>query len=828
MTESVIGRGLQRWVRRLRLPEWRILILSVGVSTAAAAAVGLLQQRLEASLTRSSAEALGADARVMTREPAPSSWLEAAQREGLRSTMLVEFPSVVTRGERLQLVSVKAVAAGYPLRGSLWLAPAPYAVASSAAQAVPPRGSAYADARLWTALGLAPGADIRLGDSSLRIRAVVAQEPDRGAAFADLQPRLLVNLDDLAATHLLGPGSRVSYDLLLAGEARAIERMHTRLAGLHGVVWQTPRSARPDVTQSVDRAAAFLRLGAVLTALLCAAAVALSAQQLTERLSDEVGLLKALGATRNRIARRLLQDLLWVWGIAVLLAAPLAWAVQALLVARLRAVLQVQPEPADPMVLGGALLQSALLLGGFALPPLWQLRRLTPVQVLQRGSVPLRPRAGLAAALLAVLGVLWLEVHSLRLLGWVALGIAGSTVLLSLLGAALLTGLARLRSRGSAWRLSLRMMARRRAATLLQVVALGTAVLALLLAVAVRQQLLAGWRAQLPPGTPNEFLINIQPTQLAALSAFFTAHGHPGTVLSPMTRGRLLAINGVPIAPSTFADPSVRNWINREFNLSWCERFGDDNRLLQGRWWSAQDRGQPWLSVEKTAAERLHLHVGDRLSLEFAGAAKTLTVLNIREARWDRFQPNFFFVAPPGVLENGPTQWITSLYVAPGQRGLLLELVQRFPNLTPLDIDAALQQVRRIIDEVGDAVAFLFAFALAGGALVMLAMLEATRSQRRRETALLRVLGASRMQLVQGVFMEYAASGAIIGAITAAVAQGVAWGLSRFVFELDFVLDVPLLLITPLAVALVMGLLATLVLLPMTATPPRRILEQTP
>src|SRR5581483_8295283 len=396
----------------------------------------------------------------------------------------------------------------------------------------------------------------------------------------------------------------------------------------------------------------------------------------------------------------------------------------------------------------------------------------------RRGAAgELRSRLGLVAGLLAVAVLVGVQSGEPQLAGWVILGAGATAGVLALLAWGLVRLLSPLRRRsGVAWRFGLGNIAPRRGSAVAQAVALGIALLALLLITVVRTDLLSSWRDRLPPDAPNQFLVNIQPEQVPALRRFFAERGFPPLDMAPMVRGRLVALNGKPVTADSFQDQETRRWINREFNLSWTDHFGADNKLVDGRWWSAADAGKPWLSVDEYGVERLGLMPGTTMTLEIAGVRSTFTVHNTRKVRWDSFRPNFFIVTPPGVLENsGAVQWITSFYLPPQQRPLLRELVRQFPNVTALDLDAMLGQVRGIVDRIVAALEFIFAFTLGAGLVVMLAVIEASRAQRARETALLRTLGASSRVILQGLLAEYAVLGLLAGGVAAIAAQAMAW-----------------------------------------------------
>lgn len=765
----------------------RLLILAAAITLAVAAvgSVGLFTERVRLALERQSGEALGGDALLSGRDPLPAAQRAAYETLGLKVAGMVVFPSVALAGENTSLVSVKAVETGYPLRGELRLADAPFG-AQRPAGGVPPRGEAWLDQRVLQELGIALGDSLQLGRLTLKATALVAFEPDRGAGFSDLAPRLMFNLADLDGSGLLTAGSRASYRLLLAGPAEKIEEAKALKLGATQR-FETPREARQELSASLDRAGRFLDIAGLAAALLAAAAVALTARGHGAALRDEVALLKTLGARQGFLLRTLSLQLLLLALFAGFAGAALAWGGQAVIGALLAGVMEVELPNPPLLPLASAFLLGLLMLLGFALPPVLEAARTPPLRVLAREVRADASRWVPVGALLGVTALLFWQTGEPKLAATVLLGAALATGALSLLAWGAVRLLSPLRQAGgSAWRFGLANVARRRAATVGQVVALGLALLALLLISVVRQDLLESWRDKLPADVPNHFLINIQSEQVEPLKTFFRERGIDGLELWPMARGRLVAVNGRPVTADSFDDPETRRWIDREFNLSWTERFGSDNELLEGEWWDESARGQPWLSAEDYALERLKLKLGDTLTLDLAGQPYTLTVKNFRKVSWDSFKPNFLLVTPPGTLDAAPRQWLTSVRLAADQRGLLRDLVREFPNVTALDLEAAINQVRGIVDRVVRAVEFVFLFALLAGLLVLLAAIEGTRGERMRETALLRTLGARSSTLVAGLLAEYALLGLLAGLVAAAAAQGIAWVLAVQLFDMPY------------------------------------------
>lgn len=769
--------------------ELAILAVAVAIAVASHAAVSLFSDRMARAIASQTGETLGADLVVSSRQPLTPEVVAALTDTGARLTPVVQFPSVAFAGESTALVSVKAVEDGFPLRGRLTSSPLPFAPVDQLG-GLPAAGEAWADARLWQELGLQQaGARLQVGDVELTLTRVVVEEPGRGAGFNDLAPRLLINTADLEGSGLLGEGARIRYALLAAGDP-AVQQRLAALDLPDGVRRTAPEDSRPELRTALKRADAFLAVASSAASLLAAAAIALCAWQFGLRLRDEVALMKCLGAPGGFVLRVLLLMLLMLGLAGGLVGVALGWAGQAVIVSLLGELMQIDLPPASPAGLFGALGLALLLVLGFAAPPLMQARRVPPARVFQRADDgdSAQGRWPLLAALAAVAALLVWQTGAVD----TALAVLAGALLLAgglaLVGALLLRLLAPLRrAGGTAWRFGLGNLVRRRGATVAQLVALGVSLVALLLVTVVRQDLLNSWRDRLPADTPNYFFINIQPAQVPELQQFFADRDIAAPRMWPMARGRLVGLNGEAVTVDSFDDPETQRWINRDFNLSWGAELNPDNRITDGEWWGPEGAGQPWLSADEYAVERLGLQLGDTLTLDFAGTEKTLTVTNFRTVQWDSFQPNFFLLAPPGVLDASvPAQYLTSLYLPPAERGVLRALVAAFPNITALDIESVMNQVRGIMDRIVRAVEFIFLFTLAAGLLVLLAAIEGTRPERAREAALLRTLGAPRSVVRAGLLTEYAVLGLLAGFTAAVTAQGLAWGLAVQVFEMPY------------------------------------------
>ena len=782
--------ALRSLLRDLRSGEIAVLLLALTVAVASLTAVGFFTSRVSRAVTQQAGEVLAADLRLESARAIDERYDREATGRGLEVARILSMPSVVFVGEQSSLITLRAASEGYPLRGRLKVAERPFG-RTQAVDGIPGRGEAWADSRLLAKLGAGVGSTLNVGATSFRVTRVLDYRPDQGVAFADLSSTLLINIDDVPATGLIQPGSRVSRAVLFAGDPQPVDSFREWLEASkqNGERLKAVADASPQIRSSSDRAGRFLSLASIVAVLLSAIAVAMSARRYASRHLDTAALMKCMGASQREV---LAQSLVQLGVIAVAVAAAgtvLGYLAQTGLAALTRDLVQGALPPPSPDAAWLGLATSIAVLVGFALPPMLQLRRAPPARVLRHDLEPPPPGVlvvyGLAAA--AVLGLLYGLMRDARLVGYVAAGLTITFVALAAAGWLLVRTLTPLRRGvGVAWRYGLANVARRGRESIVQVVAFGLGLMVLLLLALVRDDLLREWKASLPADAPNYFMINIRPDEGDAVRAFFAERGIGGTELVPMVRARLAEVNGVPVETMTFTSDRAEGFVERESNLTWAETHGRDNKIVSGQWWKPGDGGGPRVSVEKEYAETLGLKLGDTLTYDVAGEAVSAKITSLREVQWDSFQPNFFVVFSPGVLDDVTGTLITSAHVEPGQRPALVELVRRFPEVTIIDVDALLAQVRGVMDKASTAVQYVFLFTLLAGLVVLLAAVQATRDERRYESAMLRTLGASRGVVLTGVAAEFVAIGLLAGLLAAAGAALAGWLLARNVFELAY------------------------------------------
>jgi putative ABC transport system permease protein len=817
-------------VRALRR-EWRsgelaILWLSLCVAVAALSGVGFLADRIGRAVDAQASEVLAADLRVESDTPIAAVESEEARSLGLGTANLERTLSAIFLGDNNQLADVRAVSAGYPLRGHLTVADRPFVVGQTVS-GIPAPGEAWPDSRLAAELGVRIGSELSVGTRTLRVTHILISRPDQSSTFVEFSPALLLNDADLPSTALVQPGSRVNYALLLAGrpaQLLAFRRWHSA-QHLPGERLADVAEASPQIADASRRAARFLALAGLAAVLLCAVAIAMSARSYVRRHLDVVALMKTLGASRARVLAVSLWQLLILAAVASVIGAAAGWLTQLWLVRVLQGLLRADLPAAGPRPALVGFIIALAMLAGFALPPLLQLTQVPALRVLRRDAGP--PSLGVWTAAspvaLAVIAVVYGALGDARLSLWFVVGLGAAVAVLAGAGAALVSLAARVRGNaGAAWRYGVANLARRRTEGIAQIVAFGLGLMLLLALAILRTDLVTDWRASLPPDLPNYFFVNIPPDERVAFQQALQAQGAQLERMLPMTRARMVAINDRPVAELQFADPRGKRFAEREQNLSWSGELGADNRLLAGQWWTAADNGKHWVSLASEYRDSLRLKLGDRLRFDIAGEPLEVTVHSFREVKWDSFKPNFFVVFPPGLIDAAAGTYMTSAYLQPSGSAMAA-LVHRFPSVSIFNIGDLLAQIRAVIDKAVTAVQSVFLFTLLAGFTVLFAAVQSSSEERRYEIAILRVLGAGRNMIFASVLAEFSLMGALAGLLAASGASlGGAW--LAHALDLNYRFNAMLWLVGVFGAVLIVGAAGALSTRSMVRAPPRSVL----
>ena len=779
--------------------EWRsgelgVLLLALTIAVAALTGVGFLVGRIGAAVDMQASEVLAADVRLGSPQPISTRYFDEAARRGVRASRGINLLSVVFNGdEGQQLTNLRAVSDGFPLRGKVLVADEPF-VPGVEATGIPARGEVWPDSKLLVSINAKVGSKISIGSATFTVGRVLISRPDQGGGFADLAPSLLMNIEDVPSTELIQPGSRVSYVALFAGARDRIDdfKEWLRTSRARGERLVDVEQASTQIKSAVDRASRFLSLASLVSVLLCAIAVAMSARRYVQRHLDAVALLKTLGATRAFTLSVSVLQLMVIAVVATLLGSALGFLAQEWLLRAIRGLLNAELPPADLKPLAVGFVTAVAVLAGFALPPLLQLSRVPTIRVLRRDVGPPPPLVMLAfgPAVFAVAFLIYWVVRDWFLFVVFTLGLVGFLALLAGAGFVLVTLAGRLRgSVGVSWRYGVANLSRRRAESLVQIVAFGMGIMVLLLLGLVRNDLANDWRMSLPKDIPNFFFINIPQDERDSFMADLTTRGAQPSRVMPMIRGRLVGINGTPSDRLRFRREDGEEFAGREQNLTWADQLGPDNRIVAGEWWSPATKGQKLVSIATEFQESMGLRLGDTLTFDIAGETVEATIASFRKVKWDSFQPNFFIVFAPGVIDNTAGTYMTSVHFPSVEAKALASLARKYPSVSIFDIQDLLDRVRSVIDKAVLAVQSVFLFTLFAGLTVMMAAVQASRDERRYESAMLRTLGASRGTVLQGVLAEFITLGALSGLLASLGAVLAGYFVATRVLEMKYTFE---------------------------------------
>ncbi|WP_296752540.1 FtsX-like permease family protein [Thiobacillus sp.] len=797
--------------------EWRVLLLALIIGVGSVSTTGFLGDRIKRAMSEQGAGFLGADLLVTSPRP-----IDAWPAHALKTSSALEFASMVSHGDAFQLATLRAVDAAYPLRGEVRIADRPFE-AGTPRPAQPPPGTVYVDQELLTLLNAEVGDAVQIGEATFRIAGVVVEEPGQLGGVFGFAPRVFLRTDDIEATRVLQPGSRLTYLYQFAGEPEPLSNFSAalkptleptqRLIGSRDGV-ETLRGA----FANADR---YLQLTALISLLLSVAAIAIAAHRHALRHYDQAALLRCMGATTAQLRVLYTVQLLTLG----LLGSLVGMAIGALMQQALAGLIMPDAATRLPSLgvapVGVAVASGLLALAGASLPALMRLIRVPPLRVLRRDLPPLPAAAWISAtvsgsALLILIA--WYAGDARLVAGFVGAFAALVVALILLARLALVAGRGVQKISYGPLRFGLAQMLRHRFDSTLQLGAFTLALFLVALLALVRSDLVAGWRQQLPPQTPNYFLVNIAPQQQDAVAAYLAEHRLEASELYPMVRGRLVSKNGVPIADTLPEDARDSNTLRRELNLTWTATLPANNAVLGGRWHGQRRAAE--ISVESGMAEQLRLAVGDTLGFQVGDQTLAARITSLRSVKWDSMQPNFFVIFAPGQLDALPASAIASVYVPPDTTDVLPGFVKTFPGITVLALDKLIANIEAVFAQIIGAIQLLLGFLLAAGMAVVVATLLASLDARQQEAVLLRTLGAQRAYLAKGLWSEFIALGVLAGLLASVCAEIAMALIAERLFELPVRLHPWLWLALPTAGALLVGMSGWLTTRHITRVPP--------
>ena len=789
--------------REFKKGELNMLLVALVIAVTSMSSVSLLTNRVATALLQQAGDLIAADVLVSSTEPTPVHWLTKATSSAVVHTKTVQFPSVVLSNDKSHLVSIKAVTMGYPLRGELKTDIKPY-TDGAVTKTIPAVGNAWVDSRLFNALQLSIGSLIEVGGIKLKVSRVISFEPDFGGNLFSAAPRLMMNINDLDATGLIVPGSRVKYKTLFAAEPRSLGAFNLWLKSqlrptdsMQGI-----KDARPELKTALDRADRFFGLSALVAVILAAIAIALASSRYAHRHENSSAIMRTFGAKQNTILGIFSTQLAIIGFIASTLGLVAGYIVHEGIIYYFSQLVPRNLPDVNLWSLLPAFAAGMLLIFCFSLPALVRLKNVSPVQVIQSKTTTITSRRLIYyfPAMLTIAALIFWQARDIQLATFYLTGLIATVVILILATLLFLSFANQFKSTLSvSWRLGLTYLIRRRVNTMIESAGFGIGMMVIIILVLIRTDLIDDWLVSLPEDTPNQFLINVQPHQIAELSAIFESTSRKKPTFYPMVRARLTRINDKAVSAEDYDNPRIQRLATRLFNLTWTKQLPAENEIIQGQWWS-NDEQTPQFSFDKDLAEQLGINIGDKLTYYISGASITAPVTSFRKINWDSFQPNFFVISPNVTLQDFPATYISSFHLEKNNKDFLTQLVRQFPNVTVLDVQQMINQIRDIMEKVTLIIEAVFLFTLVAGILVMIATMQSTHDERIRDNAIMKTLGASKKQLRKILFTEFFLIGAISSLVATLAANLTGYAIATNLMNMQYQIH-----ITSVGVSLIIG-----------------------
>jgi len=798
--------------------DLRVLVLALVLAVTSITAVNFFTNRISAHLNNQGGMLLGGDAVIIADHAIPQQYRAEAKQYGLQASSTLEFASMAINSDKNQLAEIKAIDDKFPLTGDFGV----QFLAENAVQntrAGPAIGEAWIEPRLANALDLKLGDQLELGAIKLKVAGILLRESSRGGDMFSFAPRVMMHMHDVPATELIQFGSRVKYQLVLAGNAEKLKQFIREMTPnlQRGERIEDVKTARPEIRSALDKAEIFLGLSAMVSVVLAIVAMLLASAPFLARSQETAALFCCFGASKANIENIMLIQTALLAAIGGLAGCLLGYLVQFGL-AHFAGKLFLENLPAPnltPIAMG--LLLSCAILFAIMLPHIRALKNIPTIQILRRNFV-LNPDK-IWLNYLPVITVITVLIFLLAKTPALALaflaGIFGICLVAGVLAYCLALAMhhaSQNKAISNIIGLGMGNLKRRLGLSIAQIIGFSLGAMVLMLLVMIKTDLMQSWQSSLPVDAPNRFIINIQESQVDPVKTFIKQiSNQTNPQIFAMIRGRLVEKNGQPISAEMFTEERAKRLVSREFNLSSAAKMQADNQMLQGRWWHAHEAAAPLLSIEQDIATALNIKLGDTLTYDIAGSKITLTVTSIRKVEWDSMRPNFFAVTPPETLAKFSASYMTAFYLPKSQDNALNSMLQQFPNFTVIDVASMMNQVRDIMSKLYIAVSFVFGFCVLAGVVVLYAALVATRSERLQEASLLRAFGASRKQVSLMILTEFVSIAVAASIVAVLVASGLSYYLSRFVliipYQFNFLLTLSVLVIAlvliPLAAWLV-------------------------
>ena len=767
--------ALKLFSREFRRGELTVISAAIALAVLTVLTLSMVTERIAQSIAQKSSAFIAADRVLASNHAIDTAFITKAEQQNLQTAQMVYFDTMLFANDQMQFSSVKAASNSYPLKGQLKVKSGLNAQ-TEVAPGAPSPGNVWLSESVFYSLNINVGDQVELGAALFNVEKVIVEEPDAPFNVFSSSRRVLINIDDVAKTEVIQPGSRVFYRQLYAGDENDINSFYDWLKPQlkENQNWYGVKDRQSPISNSLNRAESFLLLAGLLGIILAAVAIAVSAKRYCERQYDLVAMMKTLGGSRDMIRKIYLMHLLMVCTMAVVVGLAIGYGLQEVATGYLAKSMGTELPMAGFKPWLVAISTGVICAVMFSIKPLLDLFDIPPLRVLRRnlGDRLAVSKIHLGLSALTVFLLMWLFSNNIKITLILFASTLALILVLFLISKLIFGGGRKLGLKpGNSWSLAIASIQKRANVNAVQLISFSLAIKLLLFLIVLKNDIISDWQSQLPSDAPNAFLVNITQNELDPVNEYLAQKGIQVSEFYPTIRGRVNAVNGEAVAREVSLqdnekkDEEARSGIGRELNLTWLNEVPSQNDIIDGQWFG--DDAVAEASLEESMMKRLDVKMGDTLTFLIGAQSFDAKITSVRKVNWATLKPNFFIILSPDVLSSFPATYISSVRIEPEQKRDFSQLLRAYPTITAIDVDNFVKQIQSTIEQVSLAIGFVLAIVVLCGALVLISQVQASLGERMQEIVILRTLGAKSRLIKNATLYEFLLLGGLAGLVAA-------------------------------------------------------------
>ncbi|MEH6553008.1 ABC transporter permease [Pseudoalteromonas tetraodonis] len=767
--------ALKLFSREFRRGELTVISAAIALAVLTVLTLSMVTERIAESIAQKSSAFIAADRVLASNHAIDTAFITKAEQQNLQTAQMVYFDTMLFANDQMQFSSVKAASNSYPLKGQLKVKSGLNAQ-TEVAPGAPSPGNVWLSESVFYSLNINVGDQVELGAALFNVEKVIVEEPDAPFNVFSSSRRVLINIDDVAKTEVIQPGSRVFYRQLYAGDENDINSFYDWLKPQlkENQNWYGVKDRQSPISNSLNRAESFLLLAGLLGIILAAVAIAVSAKRYCERQYDPVAMMKTLGGSRDMIRKIYLMHLLMVCTMAVVVGLAIGYGLQEVATGYLAKSMGTELPMAGFKPWLVAISTGVICAVMFSIKPLLDLFDIPPLRVLRRnlGDRLAVSKIHLGLSALTVFLLMWLFSNNIKITLILFASTLALILVLFLISKLIFGGGRKLGLKpGNSWSLAIASIQKRANVNAVQLISFSLAIKLLLFLIVLKNDIISDWQSQLPSDAPNAFLVNITQNELDPVNEYLAQKGIQVSEFYPTIRGRVNAVNGEAVAREVSLqdnekkDEEARSGIGRELNLTWLDEVPSQNDIIDGQWFG--DDAVAEASLEESMMKRLDVKMGDTLTFLIGAQSFDAKITSVRKVNWATLKPNFFIILSPDVLSSFPATYISSVRIEPEQKRDFSQLLRAYPTITAIDVDNFVKQIQSTIEQVSLAIGFVLAIVVLCGALVLISQVQASLGERMQEIVILRTLGAKSRLIKNATLYEFLLLGGLAGLVAA-------------------------------------------------------------